>query len=82
MRWWHALCAGGTIVSPFDLASYSQLVELNSGTGAPSTDARGTAVKGTYREWGALEYDSTLGTSGGSTLGLPIIGSAIVRGAE
>lgn len=52
-------------VSPFDLASYSGLVELNSGTGVPSTDLRGTAVQGTYREWGPLEYDATLILSGG-----------------
>ncbi len=79
-RWWHSLVAGGNVVSPFDLASYSTLVEYNSGTGAPSTDARGASVKGTYREWGPLEYDSALSTSGGSALGLPIVGSAIVRG--
>lgn len=79
-RWWHSLVAGGSIVSPYDLPSYSTLVEYNSGTGAPSTDARGASVKGTYREWGPLEYDSALGVSGGSALGLPIIGSAIFRG--
>lgn len=53
-------------VSPFDLASYSALVELNSGTGAPSADLRGTTVQGTYREWGPLEYDATLDISPGT----------------
>lgn len=75
-----AMLYGGTLVSPWDHASHSTLVELNSGTSAPSTDARGASVKGSFREWGPLEYDSTLSTSGGSALGLPVVGSAIVRG--
>lgn len=81
-RWWFALLGGGALVSAFDPASYSSLVEYNSGASAPSTDARGATVKGSFREWGPLEYDSALSTSGGSALGLPIVGSAIVRGAE
>lgn len=80
MRWFHALVGGGSIASAFDMASYSSLVELNSGTGAPSTDMRGASQTGSYREWGPLEYNSALSISGGSALGLPIVGSAIVRG--
>lgn len=79
-RWFHSLTGGGSLVSPFDLASYSGLVELNSGTGAPSTDMRGASQTGTYREWGPLEYNAALSVSGGAALGLPIVGSAIVRG--
>lgn len=67
--WFEATLAGGTLVTPFDLASYSKLVELNSGTGAPAADLRGTTVQGTYREWGALEYDSTLAIEAGAGAG-------------
>ena len=59
-RWFFETLNGGRMVTPYDLASYSTLVELNSGSGAPSTDLRGTTVQGTYREWGPLEYDSRL----------------------
>jgi hypothetical protein len=31
-----------------------------AGKNPPLTDLRGTAVQGAQREWGALEYDSTL----------------------
>jgi hypothetical protein len=81
-RPWFAMFYGGGIVSPVDMASYCSLVELNSGSGAPSTDLRGSSVKGSFREWGPLEYDSSLSVSGGSALGLPIVGSAIVRGCD
>ena len=61
VRWlFESILASGTLASPFDHASYSALVELNSGTGAPSTDMRGAAAMGTYREWGPLEYNSAL----------------------
>lgn len=63
-RWFFEMINGGRMVTPFDLASYSTLVEYNSGTGAPSTDMRGASVVGTYREWGALEYDANYGISG------------------
>ncbi len=59
-RWFFETVGGGTLVTPFDPALYSDLVELNSGTGAPATDMRGTAVQGSYREWGPLEYLSSL----------------------
>lgn len=58
--WFESVLGDGDIITPFDLHPDNMLVELNSGTGAPSADARGTTVQGTYREWGPLEYDSTL----------------------
>lgn len=64
-RWFFEAVNSGKVATPFDLASYSTLVEYNSGTGAPSTDMRGAAVTGTYREWGALEYNAALAISGG-----------------
>lgn len=47
------------LVTPFDLSSYSPLLNV-AGTSPTTTDMRGTAVVGSQREWGALEYDSTL----------------------
>lgn len=58
-RWFFELVNGGRMLSPFDLASYSQLVNL-AGTNPPATDMRGTGTVGAQREWGALEYDPTL----------------------
>lgn len=63
-RWFFEAVNGQRVLTPFDLASYSTLVEYNSGTGAPSTDLRGYTVRGTYREWGAVEYDSALSVGG------------------
>jgi len=70
-RWFMQLVHAGAgpnsplqLASPFDLASFSQLVNL-AGTSPPATDLRGTAVQGAQREWGALEYDSTLKLFGG-----------------
>lgn len=58
--WFFELVSGkGRMLSPFDLASYSQLVNV-AGTSPSSTDARGTGTVGTQREWGALEYDPAL----------------------
>jgi len=75
MRWLFELTFNnGTLLSPFDLSSSSELVELNSGTGAPTADLRGTTVQGTYREWGALEYDSTLDIEGGASPDYPAEG--------
>jgi len=72
-RWFFQLCYAGAgaysplqVVSPFDLASYSQLVNL-AGTSPTTTDIRGTGTLGAQREWGALEYDSTLKILGGIT---------------
>lgn len=65
-RWFFQLVSAGAgpnhatqMVTPFDLASFSQLINL-AGTSPSSTDMRGTAIQNTQREWGALEYDSTL----------------------
>lgn len=63
-RWFFEMVNGGRLVTPFDLASYSTLVEYNSGTGAPSTDIRGASAVGTYREWGAAEYSANYRISG------------------
>lgn len=71
-RWFFEAVNGGNMVTPFDLSSYSNLVELNSGTGAPSADLRGTTVQGSYREWGALEYLSTLDIEAGAGGGGPV----------
>jgi len=77
MRWAHELLNGGTMLSPFDLASYSQLINV-AGTSSTTADMRGTTKNGTEREWGALEYDSTLDIeagSGGAVSIQPIQGS-------
>ena len=59
-RWLYELISGkGRMLSSFDLASFSQLVNL-AGTSPTTTDMRGTAVIGAQREWGALEYDLDL----------------------
>jgi len=58
-RWFFELVNGGRMISPFDLASYSQLVNV-AGWLPTATDMRGTAAIGGVREWGALEYDPTL----------------------
>ena len=59
-RWFFELVGGkGRMLSPFDLASYCQLVNV-AGTSPSTTDMRGTAVIGAQREWGALEYDPAL----------------------
>lgn len=64
-RWFFEAVNGGDMVTPFDLASYSQLVNM-AGTSPTATDMRGTAVQGTQREWGALEYDPALLIEAGS----------------
>jgi hypothetical protein len=69
-RWFFEMVGGGSMVTPFDLASYSQLVNV-AGTSPTTADMRGTTVQGAQREWGGLEYLSTLdivagaGASGG-----------------
>ena len=75
-RWFFELVNGGRVITPFDLSSYSTLVEYNSGTGAPSTDLRGAAQVGSYREWGPLEYNANLGIMSP----MPVVGSPIIRG--
>lgn len=72
-RWFFELVAGGNMLSPWDVASYSQLINV-AGTSPTTTDMRGTSVQGTQREWGALEYDSTLeieeGAGGGGAVSI------------
>lgn len=68
------------LVSPFDMASYNTLINV-AGTGAPSTDLRGTGTIGSQREWGPLEYDSTLQYRQGILRGLTI-NQAVNRSAN
>lgn len=65
------------IASPFDMASFNTLINV-AGTGAPSTDMRGTGTIGSQREWGPLEYDATLAIRQGQAKGL-IINNATGR---
>lgn len=58
-RWFFEMVNGGRMVTPFDLSQWSQLINL-AGTNPHATDMRGTAVIGAQREWGPLEYDTTL----------------------
>lgn len=81
-RAWFALVSGGALVAPWDIGADWQMTNHAIGAAGYATDARGATVLGANREVGALEYNSALSASGGSALGLPIVGSAIVRGAE
>lgn len=67
-RWFFEMVNGGTLITPFDVASYSQLINV-AGTSPTTADMRGTTVQGTQREWGALEYDSTLDIEAGTGTG-------------
>lgn len=77
-RWFFELVNGGRMLSPFDLGAWSQLIDV-AGTAPTATDMRGTGAIGGQREWGSLEYDSTLKIAGGGTGGavriLPLRGS-------
>jgi len=64
-RWFFEMVNGGSMLTPFDLASYSQLLNV-AGTSPTAKDIRGTAKIGAEREWGAFEYDSTLDIEAGS----------------
>lgn len=64
-RWFLEMVQGGKLVSTYDLANYSPLINLG-GNNPPVTDARGTGIIGAARELGALEYDSSLEVSAGS----------------
>lgn len=69
------------IISPFDLSSFSQLLNV-AGTSPTATDMRGTAVQGAQREWGALEYDSTLkieSAAAGGGVATPMFGGGVVQ---
>lgn len=70
-RWFFQLVFAGAgpnsplqLASLFDLASFNQIINV-AGTSPTSTDLRGTGTIGTNREWGALEYDSSLKIFGG-----------------
>lgn len=66
-RWFFQLVTAASanqVITPFDLASYSQLINL-AGTSPTTTDMRGTSAIGGVREIGALEYDSGLKIQGG-----------------
>ena len=58
-RWAHKMMQGGKLLTPFDHAYYSRLVDV-AGLSPTTTDIRGTAVQGAERELGALEYNSGL----------------------
>jgi hypothetical protein len=58
-RWFHEAVNGGRFVTPFDMASYCELVEV-ADNAATATDMRGSSMVGAEREIGALEYDATL----------------------
>jgi hypothetical protein len=88
MRWFMQMVHEGAgpnsitqLITPFDLSSYCDIVEL-AGTSPTTTDMRGTAVQGTQREWGALEYDSTLKYEGSAAVagggGLQILQGSVV----
>lgn len=64
-RWFFEMVNGGSMVTPFDLSAWSQLINL-AGTSPPAADMRGTTVQGAEREWGPLEYDSTLDIEAGA----------------
>lgn len=68
-RWFFEAIAGGSMLTPFDLAGYSGLINV-AGTSPTTSDMRGTTVQGAQREWGALEYDSTLDIEAGAGGGL------------
>lgn len=74
-RWFFEMVNGGDMLTPFDLASYSELIDV-AGTSPTSTDMRGTSAIGGTREWGALEYDPDLkieaGSGGGGVRNVPI----------
>lgn len=67
-RWFFELTNGGTMITPYDLASYSALIDV-AGTTPTTADMRGTTEQGDERELGALEYDSTLDIEAGSGTG-------------
>jgi hypothetical protein len=58
-RWFFEMVNHPRLITPFDLASFSQLVNV-AGTSPTATDMRGTGTIGAQREWGALEYDPGL----------------------
>jgi hypothetical protein len=85
-RWFFQLAFAGAgpnstkqVVSPFDLASFSALIDV-AGTSPTTTDLRGTAAINSVREWGALEYDSTLNIKNNFIAGGKFVGQGVTRG--
>lgn len=84
-RWFFQLVNAGAgpnsvtqLITPFDLASYSQLANL-AGTSPPTADIRGTTIQGAAREWGPFELDTTLKIAGSAAGGGgPLIGGRLV----
>lgn len=76
-RWFFEMVNGGTLLTPFDLANYSELIDV-AGTSPTTADMRGTTVQGTQREWGALEYDSSLDIEAGSGGGGATIRNVVI----
>lgn len=65
------------LITPFDLASFSQLLNV-AGTSPTTTDMRGTSAIGGAREWGPLEIDTTLKIeSGGNSVAASIFGTMV-----
>lgn len=54
--------SGSKTVTAFDLSAYSQIVE-RAGSVSPTADMRGATVLGSQREWGPLEYNSSIAIS-------------------
>jgi hypothetical protein len=77
-RWFFEMVlGGGRLLSIFDLASFSQLLNV-AGTSPTATDMRGTTIIGAQREWGALEYDSTL-VAKPNAASRTIVGQSVTR---
>lgn len=66
-------------LSPYDLAAASPLINV-AGTSPSTTDLRGTAIQGAQREWGSLEYDSTLKIAGSAASGGGIMDQSMLTG--
>jgi len=74
--------AAGKLITPFDLASDSGLLNV-AGLNPPILDMRRQTLQDAQREWGALEYDSTLKAMGGfikTASGLPLTNIKTING--
>jgi hypothetical protein len=70
-RWFFQMVFAGAgpysplqVISPFDLSSYSQLINV-AGFNPPTAGLRGTTIQDAQRELGPFEYDITLKYFGG-----------------
>lgn len=76
-RWFFETVGGGDMVTPFDLSAWSRLINV-AGTAPTTTDMRNTGAIGGVREWGPLEYDTTLlvkcAAGGGAPRISPVVG--------